>query len=152
MSRMHAWVCCFVALMPGWAAAQPAVGAATPIEAVQRFHEALKSSDPETAILQLAPDLVVFETGFAEAHPRAYADNNLALDLAFAVVTDRRIVEQVERVEDKIAWVLTRSELTSKPGTDPIALRQTETMILRQYADGWKIAHIHWSAHPFERD
>lgn len=138
-------------LLPAWVTAAPD-GAATPIEAVQRFHEALKGSDPETAILQLAPDLVVFETGFAEAHPRAYADNNMAMDLAFAIVTNRRIVEQVERIEGKIAWVMTRSELTNKPGADPIALRQTETMILREYLDGWKISHIHWSAHPFQTE
>lgn len=127
-------------------------GAATPLEAVQRFHTALKASDPETAILQLAPDLVVFETGFAEAHPRAYADRNLAMDIGFAVVTDRRILEQVERVEGDMAWVMTRAEVINRPGADPIALRQTETMILRRYRDGWKIAHIHWSGHSFNPD
>lgn len=89
MNRLPALFGLLMILLPAWATAQAErKGAATPIEAVQRFHEALKASDPETAILQLAPDLVVFETGFAEAHPRAYADNNLAMDLAFAVVTN----------------------------------------------------------------
>lgn len=152
MTLIQRFMCLCLAVLPGSVLAAEGEGAATPIEAVQGFHEALKGSDPASAILLLAPDLVVFETGFAEAHPRAYADNNLALDLAFALVIDRRIVEQVERTEGKIAWVLTRSEMINKPGTDPLALRQTETMILRQYADGWKIAHIHWSAHPFETD
>lgn len=151
MSRVMAIVVMVLSMMATTAAAADD-GAATPLDAVQRFHSALKAGDPETAILQLAPDLVVFETGFAEAHPRAYADRNLAVDIAFAVVTNRRVLEQVERIEGAIAWVMTRSELLSKPGADPIALRQTETMILRQYRDGWKIAHIHWSGHTFDAD
>lgn len=121
-----------------------------PAAVVDRFHEALRASDATTALRQLAPDLVVFETGYGELTPGGYLEGALANDLAFAVVTRRRIVDRSLRQEGNTAWVMSIAEITGTPGEQDIRLRQAETMILRRYEDGWKIAHIHWSAHSVE--
>lgn len=123
---------------------------AGPARVVDRFHEALHASDASTALQQLAPDLVVFETGYGELAPGVYMQDALANDLAFAVVTRRRILDRSLRQEGNTAWVMSVAEISGTPGEQDIRLRQTETMILRRYEDGWKIAHIHWSAHSAE--
>lgn len=133
------------ALGPSSLAAQ--ADTAGPARVVDRFHEALRASDANTALQQLAPDLVVFETGYGELAPGVYLQGALANDLAFAVVTRRNIVDRSLRQEGNTAWVMSVAEITGSPGQQAIRLRQTETMILRRYEDGWKIAHIHWSAH-----
>jgi ketosteroid isomerase-like protein len=123
---------------------------AGPARVVDRFHEALHASDAATALQQLAPDLVVFETGYGDLAPGVYLQGALANDLAFAVVTRRNIVDRSLRQEGNTAWVMSVAEISGKPGEQAIRLRQTETMMLRRYEDGWKIAHIHWSAHSLE--
>lgn len=140
-----------VALLVGSLVSLPAASElAGPARVVDRFHEALHASDASTALQQLAPDLVVFETGYGELAPGVYMQEALANDLAFAVVTRRRILDRSLRQEGNIAWVMSVAEISGTPGEQDIRLRQTETMVLRRYEDGWKIAHIHWSAHSEE--
>lgn len=146
---MSRWWGALLALVIAGAQAQP-LREEAPSAVVDRFHAALKASDPKSAIGLLAPDLVVFETGFAEPVMRRYVESQLANDLAFAVVTQRRVIDRSERREGDLAWVLTVAEIRGQPGGEALRLQQTETALLRRYSDGWKIAHIHWSAHPKE--
>jgi ketosteroid isomerase-like protein len=139
-----------VALLGGLLALPLAAEPPGPASVVDRFHEALHASDASTALQQLAPDLVVFETGYGELAPGVYMQEALANDLAFAVVTRRRILDRSLRQEGNTAWVMSVAEISGTPGEQDIRLRQTETMVLRRYEDGWKIAHIHWSAHSEE--
>ena len=44
------------------------------------------------------------------------------------------------------AWVATRSRLTGEFQGKHVDSDSTETLVMHKTADGWRIAHIHWSS------
>jgi ketosteroid isomerase-like protein len=42
----------------------------------------------------------------------------------------------------------TESELHASKDGKPITLLSTETMVLKNTPNGWRIVHIHWSSRP----
>jgi ketosteroid isomerase-like protein len=49
-------------------------------------------------------------------------------------------------VDGDTAWIVSESPATGNHEDKPVDRVTTETMILRKTAEGWRIAHIHWSS------
>lgn len=127
-----------------------AAAAATPAETVDAFHKALRSGDGSGALAYLASDVSIFEQGFAESSQAQYARTQLADAAGFARQTERRVLRRESGQDTQNAWVLSITLTTGQFGERSLELEGTETMLLRRFGDGWKIWHIHWSAHPRE--
>src|SRR3546814_10442977 len=65
-------------------------------------------------------------------------------DAAFLKGAHRQLLRQRARTAGEFAWVGTESELHAQKDGKPMTVQSTETMVLKQTADGWRIVHIHW--------
>ncbi|TXH02812.1 MAG: DUF4440 domain-containing protein [Nevskiaceae bacterium] len=129
---------------PVVAPAQAEIG---PAGIVDDFHELLRQGKRAEVLALLTEDAVVFETGYAGQSRDDYAQNHVSDDADFAGVTDYQVQHRQVLQEGETAWVLTQATVQGIFGDQNVDLQQTETMILRHRAEGWRIAHIHWSAH-----
>lgn len=132
------------------AAAAPAAGTAAlvPTEVVDAFQAALAHGDRRGVVEHLAPDLVIYEQGFVERGRDAYAEGTMLNDITFAGLVKRETLRRDAWEDGSVAWVLTLSSVTGDFGDQKLALINTETLVLRRTDLGWKIVHIHRSAHP----
>ena len=88
------------------------------------------------------------ESGGAERSRDEYLGHHAKGDAEFLKSAHVQRLRQTARVEGVLAWIGTESEIhTSKDGK-PLTLLSTETMILRQSGEAWRIVHIHWSSRP----
>lgn len=122
--------------------------AGTPAEAVDAFHKALRDGKRDAAIEMLTKDASVFETGYVEPMRDQYAGEHLKQDMEFAAKTKRNVLRRETQIDGNSAWVLSLTETIGDFGERHVELEGTETVILRLVGEDWKIAHIHWSAHP----
>ncbi len=120
----------------------------TPEAAAAAFRRALEGGSEAAVLALLAPELLVYESGDRDRSRAEYAAHHLRADLAFLAKARVRILEQAASAEGAFAWVATRSRIVSPP-TDLIG---TETLVLRRTAEGWRIAHVHWSSRPARRE
>lgn len=120
--------------------------AATPLETVTAFHEALSTGKADAATIFLSPTINIFESGYVERSRDEYAGHHLPGDIAFAKATSQTVVRQNERVEGNIAIVTRETETKGKfKGTDVHSFG-TETAVLEKQGDKWVITHVHWSS------
>jgi ketosteroid isomerase-like protein len=119
----------------------------SPADAVDAFHKALRVGDAKAVLALLAPEIVIFEQGFFEPSRDAYAETHMRDDMDFARATKREVLSREAITSGDAAWVQSRTRTTGKFGDNAVDLTGAETMVLRRQADGWKIVHIHWSAH-----
>ena len=113
---------------------------------VDAFHAALRRGDTATAIALLTDDALIFETGGAEHDKAEYAAEHLRADAEFSSKVVSSVTRRVGRSDGATAWIATEGRSTGAFGGKPIDQRTTETMILRRTAQGWRIAHVHWSS------
>lgn len=118
-----------------------------PAEVVDLFHQALKEGRTDQALLQMSPDAVVYETGYAERSRDHYASGHVQNDARFSSRTTSKLVRRETWAEGDTACVMSQYQVDGEFGGDKVALEQTETMVLRRNGNLWRIAHIHWSAH-----
>ncbi|MEW6166880.1 MAG: nuclear transport factor 2 family protein [Pseudomonadota bacterium] len=111
------------------------------------FHRALKEGYREGVLKHMDEKAIVFETGFVEARRDQYAAGHLDADMLYAAQVQREIVHREVSVSGDIAVALTQARTRGEFEGQPVSLENTETMVLRRGDDGWKIVHIHWSAH-----
>lgn len=123
-----------------------------PTEVVDAFHAALASGNRKGVIQQLASDLVIYEQGFVERGRDAYAEGSMPNDITFASLVKRQVLQRDAWEDGNVAWVLTLSSVTGDFGDQKLSLVNTETLVLRRTGQGWKIVHIHRSAHPRGED
>ncbi len=140
-------------LLPAWAAGPAAPDAQAgaglvPTEVVDAFHAALANGDRAGVIRQLATDLTIYEQGFVERGRDAYAQGSMPNDITFASLVKRQVLQRDAWEDGNVAWVLTLSSVTGDFGDQKLSLVNTETLVLRRTGQGWKIVHIHRSAHP----
>ncbi len=121
------------------------------IAVVDQFSKALKDGNVENAGKSLADDVLVLETGGAERSREEYLSGHAISDSAFLKGARVEIKHRIARSDGNLAWVGTESELHATPNGQSIALRNTETMVLRRDAGQWKIVHIHWSSQPMRQ-
>lgn len=133
----------------GEAAAAPSDSAAllTPAEVVDRFHAALREGETDRALALLTNDLLIYETGFVERGKARYGGGRLLEDEQFAQKTTRKILQRDQWQEGDAAGVNSFVDIRGEYGGRKLALEQAETMLLQRGAEGWRIRHIHWSAH-----
>lgn len=116
------------------------------VAVVERFNTALSSEDLATVGSLLAPDVLILESGGAEHSREEYLGHHAISDAAFLKDAHRQLVRQRARTAGEFAWVGTESELHAQKDGKPLTVLSTETMVLKQAADGWRIVHIHWSS------
>ncbi|HSW14883.1 MAG TPA: nuclear transport factor 2 family protein [Solimonas sp.] len=120
-----------------------------PTETVDAFHAALVRGDRAAVLQQLTTDVIIYEQGFVERGRDAYAEGSLPNDATFAGMVKREVLAREAWEDGNVAWVLTRSAITGDFGEpNKLELENTETLLLRRTDLGWKITHIHRSAHP----
>lgn len=112
----------------------------------EAFHRALSSGDLQAAGSLLASDVLVYESGGVERGKVEYASHHLPADAAFAKATKRTVTRRTGHAHGGLAWIATESTTTGTYKGRVINSRSTETMVLRQEGDVWRIAHIHWSS------
>lgn len=128
----------------------PAAAARLPTQVVDAFREAMAAGDRSGVVAELAADVVVYEQGFEERGRDAYAEHALANDLTFASLVKREQLGREAWEDGNLAWVLVRSVDRGNFDGRRLELENTETLLLRRTDLGWKIVHIHRSAHPRE--
>lgn len=117
-----------------------------PAAVVDGFHAALARGDTNAAAALLADDALIFESGSAERSKAEYAAHHLGADAKFAQAVPQTMSSRSGAAVGDVAWIATEGRTTGTYGGRPIDSPSTETMVLRKGADGWKIAHIHWSS------
>lgn len=119
----------------------------TPSQVVDAFHQAMRANQPDRVLELLAPEAVVYEQGFAELSRDDWAGKQLGPAIAFAPHTRRKVLRRESRELGDVAWVLTMTRTTVSLAEQTLALVGAETAILRLQPQGWRIVHLHWSAH-----
>lgn len=118
------------------------------VAVVERFGKALASADFVTVEELLAEDVLVLETGGAERSRAEYLGHHAKADARFLAEAHSMLVRRRARIDGDLAWVGSESELHTRKDGKPAAHASTETMVLRQTSQGWRIVHIHWSSRP----
>ena len=116
------------------------------MDVLERFNDALGSGDLETVEALLAPDVLVLESGGAERSREEYLGHHAASDAEFLQGVHRQVLRKRARAAGGLAWVGSESELHTQREGKPLTVLSTETMVLRQMPEGWRIVHIHWSS------
>ena len=114
--------------------------------AVDAFHAALRAGDRDAALALLDEDALIFEAGGVERSRAEYASHHLEADAAFAAATDATVSRRSGDAAGDVAWITSEGRTTGQFNGRPVDRITTETMLLRRYADGWRIQHIHWSS------
>ena len=127
------------------AASLPAF-AATPLETLASFHEALSAGKTDEAKVLLSPTIQIFESGYVERSRDEYASHHLPSDMAFAKATRQTILRQNERVDGNTAVVMRETETKGKFKGADVHSFGTETAVLEKQGDKWLITHVHWSS------
>lgn len=125
--------------------ADDSVGA---VRAVEAFRAALIRGDSAAALVLLAPDVVVIESGDVE-HLDDYRRHHLPADIGFARVLPGVHTLVSAHVEGAAAWVTSTSttqgqfkgRTVNSVGSELIVLTRTGA------AASWRIRAIHWSSH-----
>jgi ketosteroid isomerase-like protein len=128
------------------ARAQSTPDSAAVIAVVERFHAALRAGDSVTVVAQLAPDVVVLESGDIETRA-AYLAHHLPADIEFAkAVTSQRDPALVQ-IRGDVAWTSSTAKTRGTFRGREVNSVGAELMVLTRTPDGWKISAIHWSSH-----
>ena len=122
----------------------------TPSDTVEAFHKALRLNDGKAALAFMLPGVTVYEQGFTETSRDDWDKHQLADANAFAKQTERRVLSREASQDTETAWVISTTLTSGDFDGRKLELEGTETMLLRREAGSWRIAHIHWSAHPKE--
>ncbi|MDD3762475.1 MAG: nuclear transport factor 2 family protein [Nevskiales bacterium] len=135
-------------LLSGLTAAPALADDAEAVKAVVAdFHQAMAEGYKDGVLALLAPDAVVFETGYIEASRDQYAAGHLDNDLLYAAKVKYRMVHSQAEASGDLGYVITQGVSEGEFAGQAIHLANTETMVLRRIDGAWKIVHIHWSAH-----
>ena len=130
------------------AAIDIAQGAAPAVAIADQFGQALAAGNFETVETLLAPDVLILESGGAERSREEYLSHHAISDAKFLKDAHHQLVRRRAQVAGALVWIGSESELHTTKDGKPLTLLSTETMVLRDTPDGWRIAHIHWSSRP----
>jgi len=122
-----------------------------PAAVVDAFAAALVKGDEVAAKALLAPDVLIYESGGQESSREEYASHHLKEDVAFLAGSKHEMLSRAEGGDDQHAWVSTRSRITARHKDKDVAILSTESMMLKNTSEGWRIVHIHWSSRPADR-
>lgn len=115
-------------------------------QTVDAFHQALATGDSAAALELLDEQVQIFEQGYVEQSKAEYAQHHLGSDMAFSSATKRSLTKRSGANAGDLAFVISEGATTGSYKGKAINSVTLETMMLRQTANGWRIAHIHWSS------
>lgn len=118
------------------------------VKVVDAFSTALQAGDLTSAGSLLAEDVLILESGGAERTREEYLGGHAGHDAQFLKAAHVQLIHRTARIEGELAWVGTESELHASKDGKPMTLLSTETMVLKNTPNGWRIVHIHWSSRP----
>ena len=121
---------------------------AGPAEVVERFQSALVAGDLARAEALLDPQVKIFEGGNIERSRTEYAEGHMKHDAVFLKSAKITPLSQTGDAMGDLAWVGTERRMSATHDDKLIDVVSTETMVLKRAAEGWRIAHIHWSSRP----
>ena len=121
-------------------------------EVVDAFHAALSAVDLERARALLDPQVRVFESGNVERSAEEYAAHHMPGDAGFMSSADVRIDSRIGDASGGLAWVASQSRISAEVDGKALSLVSTETMVLRETPEGWRISHVHWSSRPTDAE
>ena len=113
---------------------------------VDAFHKALKDGDTKQAMALLSDDVLIYESGGAEASKAEYASHHLEADIAFLKGIKQSVSARSAQASGDMALITTQGAATGTYKDKSIDSASTETMVLRLTEGKWKIVHIHWSS------
>lgn len=114
----------------------------------EMFNRALAAGDEKAVRALLLPNVLIYESGGVERSAAEYAARHLPADIAFMSQMKRTQLSQSRGGVGTTAWVATRNRLTGRVNGKDVDLDSTETLVMTQTKDGWRIAHVHWSSAP----
>lgn len=126
-------------------AAFPALADA-PKDVLDVFHAALTAGDKNRVLGLMAPEVVIYESGYVERSRAEYAHHHLAGDMAFAKTSTRKVLKQSEKMEGNLALIWQETETTGTSRGKLVHVIGTETALLEKKGDTWAIIHVHWSS------
>ena len=112
---------------------------------VARYHDALAAGDSASALVLLADDAVILESGGVETREE-YRSHHLPGDIGFArAVKSERTPPRVT-VKGDVAWAVSTSTTQGETNGRQINSAGAELMVLTRTPQGWRISAIHWSS------
>jgi len=120
--------------------------AADAIAVVERFSTALVAGELDKAAAELDPAVLILESGGAERSRDEYLGGHAKHDAEFLKAAQITLKQRRADATGDLAWVASESEIHAMKGADMLMVVSTETMVLRNTPQGWKIVHIHWSS------
>jgi hypothetical protein len=115
-------------------------------DTVAAFHAALVAGDKAKATELMAPESLIYESGYVEGSFAEYAAHHLGEDMAFAKTSNRKVLKQAERTEGNLAIVSEQTETTGTSHGKTFHAFGTETYVLQKQEEKWRIVHVHWSS------
>ncbi len=125
-----------------------AAGAEAAVAVTDAFGKALAAGNFDEVEALLDPAVLILETGGAERSRSEYMGHHAKSDTKFLAGSHSALSRRIARLDGDTAWVASESELHAKKDGKPMTLLSTETMVLNNTPNGWKIVHIHWSSRP----
>ncbi len=133
-------------------------GAPEPVEDVavvavaqtEAFQRALAAGDATAVGNLLAPDVLIYESGGQESSREEYMSHHMKGDMAFLAKAQMQIIERKHGASGNLAWVATRSRITTVHRDKPVDIYSTESLVLERKPEGWRIVHVQWSSRPVE--
>ena len=113
---------------------------------VDAFRKALTDGDSKQAMALLSDDVLIYESGGAEASKAEYASHHLDADIAFLKGVKQSVAARSAKASGDMALVTTQGATVGTYKDKSINSASTETMVLRLTEGKWKIVHIHWSS------
>ncbi|MGH6659834.1 MAG: YybH family protein [Sphingomicrobium sp.] len=130
--------------LPAQTGIEPAAFGAAAV--VDRFHAALGAGDGQGALLLMADDALVYESGHVEQGKAEYQAMHLDADMAFSRAVKEVTTRRSGHATGDFAWIASEGRTSGTFNGKAVDRATTETMLLRRDTGEWRILHIHWSS------
>lgn len=117
-----------------------------PKEVVSIFHDALSKGDTAEIMRILAPNVIIYESGFVERSRAEYAAHHLPEDIKFAQRSNLKVLNLAEKRMGDFSMVMEETETTAQQNNKQVKYFGTGSLLLEKIHDEWLITHIHWSS------
>jgi len=121
------------------------------LSAVHSFHAALTRGDAQAALMLLAQDTVILESGSAQSREE-YGREHLGGDIAFAKGAQTTRANETVYHEGGVAWTTATTRAQGNFNGRKVDSSGVELIVLTKQDGKWRIRAIHWSSHVNKSD
>ena len=121
------------------------------LDFAKHFQDALFSGDFNGVAQRFAPDAVIFENGVKETSLAGYLEHHLKPEMPMLQAAKRQVLKQNVREVGEMAIVTTASTLSLSSKGKRHDFYSVETLGLVAEGADWKVAHVHWSSRPIQK-